>query len=503
MVLLPAVALALAAVLYSLSQEHVYQARAQVLLSSEDPVERVLPSRAERQNADELDRNSASQAEVAESPALVRKVLRRAGARADGVAGLLDDTEVEAQPGSDLLTFTVEDESRARARALANIYAAEYIRFRKREWDASVAAALSQVDARLAELAEQPPDSPLVAELNEARRRLETVAALRRTGASLVEGAREAEQVQPRPVRNGLIGLAVGLALGIALAFTRNLLDRRVRSAEAVAAALDLPLFARLPGRGRRRSSELPLVHEPEGPRADAYRTLMYRLEIANRGRRAQVIMVTSAVQEEGKTTTAANLALAFARAGERCALVELDLWRPALSRLLGMDSPVGLSDILLERTTLGHVLVRADLAGAEPGEGGGNGAGPLAGALHVLPAGAVPAHPSDLIGLPALTDVIAALRVREDVVILDAPPLAQGGDGIALAAKADALLIVSRLGSVRREALTELRRRLDEIPTPALGVAVTDAERDDLDRWSRYYRAEPAIAPDEAIRVG
>ena len=108
------------------------------------------------------------------------------------------------------------------------------------------------------------------------------------------------------------------------------------------------------------------------------------------------------------------------------------------------------------------------------------------------------PSHPSDLIALPALTDILASLRVREDMVIVDAPPLVQGGDGIALAAKADALLIVTRLAGVHRDGLKELRRRLQDIPVPAIGVAVTDAERDDSDRWRRYYRADPLPQPDK-----
>ena len=84
-------------------------------------------------------------------------------------------------------------------------------------------------------------------------------------------------------------------------------------------------------------------MHEPDGPEADGYRTLMYRLQMANAERRAQVILVTSAVEGEGKTTTAANLALALARAGHRTALVELDLWRPALHRVFGFKTRLGL----------------------------------------------------------------------------------------------------------------------------------------------------------------
>ena len=301
-------------------------------------------------------------------------------------------------------------------------------------------------------------------------------------------------------MRNTLIGLLLGLVLGLALAALRDVFDRRVRSADDVASTLGLALLARLPGRElkRRGVSRLPLADDPDGPRADAYRTLMYRLQMFTAERRAQVVMVTSAVEGEGKTTTAANLALALARAGHSTVLVELDLWRPSLHRLFGFKSRAGLAEVLTGRTSIGAVMVRAD-AGRVLAESGQNGGDPALARLQVLPAGVSPSHPSDLIALPSLGFAMASLRSQFEIVIVDAPPLVQGGDGISLAGHADALLIVTKLAGVRREGLQELRRRLAAIPVPAIGVAVTDAERDDSDRWRRYYRADPVAAPGEA----
>ena len=299
----------------------------------------------------------------------------------------------------------------------------------------------------------------------------------------VVRRADEAEKVHPRPVRNTAIGLALGLVLGVALAFVRDLFDRRVRSADEAASLVGLPLLARLPGATikRRGASRLPLVHEPDGPEADGYRTLMYRLQMANAERRAQVILVTSAVEGEGKTTTSANLALALARAGHNTALVELDLWRPALHRVFGFTSRLGLTDVLLGRSSVDAALVRADSGPVVGRAGGGNGGDPGVGSLAVLPAGHSPSHPSDLIALPTLPDVLASLRVRYETVILDAPPLVQGGDGIALAAMADAVLVVTRLGGVHRDGLLGASPPFAGHPVPAIGLAVTDAELDEL----------------------
>jgi capsular exopolysaccharide synthesis family protein len=491
----------LAVLAFTLTQDELYRGEAQVLLNSKDAVDPVLGLSSRSQSAEELDRDAATQAEVAKGPDLARRVLRRAGAGGRDWEGLVDDTEVGSRAGSDLLTFKVTDPLPARARELANAYADEYVRYRARLQAQAIDEARVDVERRLNRLG-PGADGTTAERLRQALGELETVGALQATGAAVVRRADEAEQVQPKPVRNAAIGVFLGLLLGVALAFVRDLFDRRVRSADEAASLLGLPLLARLPGRGLRKrgSSRLPLVHEPDGPEADGYRTLMYRIQMVNTEHRAQVIMVSSAVEGEGKTTTAANLALALARSGRATALVELDLWRPALHRVFGFKTRTGLSDVLLGRAGIAEALVPADAGGIAGGTV--NGGDPGASRLRVLPAGSSPSHPSDLIALPALDDVIASLRVREEVVILDAPPLVQGGDGIALAAKADALLIVTRLGTVRREGLQELRRRLADMPVPTLGVAVTDAELDTSDRWRRYYRAEPVAGPPKA-KVG
>jgi receptor protein-tyrosine kinase len=490
----------LAVLALTLTQSELYQGEAQVLLNTEDATEQVLGSVSGRRSADELDRDAATQAEVASTPELAARVLRKVGANGQTPEELLDNTDVRARSGSDILTFRVNDPEPARARRLANAYASEYVLYRARLGAESIAEAQLDVQRRLDNLG-PGAGGRLAEQLRGTLRRLETVAALQGAGVTRVRRADEAEKVRPRPVRNTAIGVALGLLLGVALAFVRDLFDRRVRSADEAASLVGLPLLARLPGRTikRRGSSRLPLVHEPDGPEADGYRTLMYRLQMANVERRAQVILVTSAVEGEGKTTTSANLALALARAGHNTALVELDLWRPALHRVFGFTSRLGLTDVLLGRSSVDAALVRADSGPVVGRAGGGNGADPGVGSLAVLPAGHSPSHPSDLIALPTLPDVLASLRVRYETVILDSPPLVQGGDGIALAAMADAVLVVTRLGGVHRDGLLELRRRLQGIPVPAVGLAVTDAELDSSDRWRRYYRADPVVGQDRA----
>ena len=133
--------------------------------------------------------------------------------------------------------------------------------------------------------------------------------------------------------------------LGIGLAFLREALDTRVRSADEVGEKLGLPLLARVPEPPRklRNSNRLVMQADPHGAQAEAFRTLRTNIEFVNLDVHARTIMITSAIQSEGKSTTAANLAIAFARMGKRVALVDLDLRRPFLDKFFDFGDRPGL----------------------------------------------------------------------------------------------------------------------------------------------------------------
>src|SRR5262249_8910325 len=156
--------------------------------------------------------------------------------------------------------------------------------------------------------------------------------------------------VQPRPVRNGIIGFALGALLGIAFAFLREALDTRVRSASEVAARLGVPLLGRVPAppRAIRTSDKLVIVEEPAGSRSEPFRVLRTNLQFVDIDRGSRVIMVTSALSGEGKSTTAANLAVALAQAGKHVVLVDLDLRRPFIDRFFSLTGQPGLTSVAL-----------------------------------------------------------------------------------------------------------------------------------------------------------
>jgi tyrosine-protein kinase len=202
--------------------------------------------------------------------------------------------------------------------------------------------------------------------------------------------------------------------------------------------------------------------------------------------------MVTSAVQQEGKSTTIANLAVALARAGRRVVLVDLDLRRPFLDRFFQLDGP-GVTQVALKHATLDRALATIAItdANAETRNGNGNGhSKPIKGVLEVLPAGPIPPDPGEFVATPALAGILEELRDRFDVVLIDAPPALAVGDAMTLSAKVDALVVVTRVKTVRRQMMNELGRLLGTVPTDVLGFVLTgaDAEEGHTDRIGYGY---------------
>ena len=235
--------------------------------------------------------------------------------------------------------------------------------------------------------------------------------------------------VSPRPERTITLAVLLGLLLGAGAAALREMLDTTVKSPDALAGLTDAPVLGVVPfDPGARRQ---PLVADAtHSARAEAFRQLRTNLQFADVDHPVRVVAVTSAVPEEGKSTTAVNLALAFAEAGGRVLLIEGDLRRPRVADYLGIEGAAGLSNVLAGQVAVDDVL--------QPwGDKG----------LTVLPSGVIPPNPSELLGSDAMATLLGEQRKRFDMIIIDTPPLLPVTDGAVVSVKVDGAILVARSG--------------------------------------------------------
>jgi len=364
------------------------------------------------------------------------------GLTADEVRGRIA-ARVEAD--TVLLSATVTDGDQARALKLTEALAAHFV--------------------KLVQTIETPPgakDAPIKIEV--------------------VGGPRlNAEPVSPRPVRNLTLAGLFGLVLGAGLSVLRGLTDTTFRDGEALQQATSAPLLGAIPYDGQARSDPLIVGSAAQSARAEAMRKLRTNLRFVDAQQPARVIAVTSAVQAEGKSTLACNLAITLAEAGWQVLLVDADLRRPRVATYLGLKSGAGLTDVLIGEVAVEDVL--------QPwGDK----------SLLVLPGGSVPPNPSELLGSKAMADLLLSLRELTDIVIIDTPPLLAFTDGVVVAVQADGALLVARQGKTPSAQTAAAAQALHAVAARVLGCVLNMSKENkvDVDQYKAYRRGAPVDAP-------
>lgn len=277
-----------------------------------------------------------------------------------------------------------------------------------------------------------------------------------------VEAARvPTSTAEPNTIFNmGLFG-AIGLALAAIFAFIREFNDDRFYSLEEVSGVLPLPILGTISRMGpdKHPEGEKPYVLEkPRSPITEAFRSLRGNLDFSNNGQPIKALLVSSPSVAEGKTTLAVNLALVYAQAKKRVVLIDADLRRPTIHRVLGLSNHAGLSDLLSGDITLGRAL--------QPS---------MHERLSVITSGNLPLAPAETLESEQLNKMMVDLRAYADIIIIDGPP-ALLADAAILAKQVDGVLMVVQLKQTKAEEALLMLEQFKRAGTQVFGIAVNRA---------------------------
>lgn len=266
------------------------------------------------------------------------------------------------------------------------------------------------------------------------------------------------------PLRNTLAGLAVGIVLGIALAFLREYLDDSVKTKEDVESATGLTavgLIPVLPEWKRRDAATLISNLAPRSPAAEAYRTVRTSVEFLSLDQPIGSIQVTSALASEGKTTTLANLAVTFARAGQRVIILCCDLRRPRVHEFYGLSNRVGFTSVLLGDAPTGAAIQQADRELP----------------IGLVASGPLPPNPAELLASRRAVEVIEDLDNRCDLLLIDSPPVLPVTDALVISGLVDAVLVVANSGTSTKRGMRRTTELLRQVDAPLIGTILNGVQ--------------------------
>lgn len=406
----------LAAVAYSLLTTPLYQASTRLYVSTSAG-----SSAADLYQGNRLSQERVlSYTQLLTGETLAQRTIDKLGVNISA-ATLQSRVTATAKPDTVLIDVSVLDESPVRARDIANALSDEFV------------VLVSELETP------KPGATPDARVVVEQRASIPSKPAI------------------PKTARNIAVGLGFGVLAGVGLAILRDTLDNTVKDRQTVEEIANVGLVGTIP-LDKARRVEAPISFDSENSAiAEAFRKLRTNLQFLAVDNPPRVIVVTSSAPNEGKSTTAINIALALAETDHDVVLVDADMRRPSLDRYLGLVGSAGFSTVLSGGASLSEVLQQSKFP-----------------RLTVLTAGAVPPNPSELLGSLAAKNVLNELRTKFDYVIVDSSPLLAVTDGAILAANSDGALIMARFGQTKREQLAHAVGNLEAVGATLLGAVFT-----------------------------
>ncbi|MGP5415075.1 polysaccharide biosynthesis tyrosine autokinase [Brachybacterium paraconglomeratum] len=260
----------------------------------------------------------------------------------------------------------------------------------------------------------------------------------------------------PNIVRNALLGIVLALLAGIGTALVRSLLNTRVRTIEDLQGGTDRIVLGAIPASRSGEDASRILVQNPYSVASESYRELRTNLQFVKLVENRRSVLVTSSLPGEGKSTATVNLAHVLAMSGARVLLVDADLRSPSVHRILGLEGDAGLTTVLIGQAQLEEVTQFAGIDG-----------------LDVITSGAIPPNPSELLGSPAMEDLLEQASNHYDVVLVDAPPLLAVTDAAVLSQAVGGVLVVAQSDRVRRAEFERALAKLETVDANVVGLVL------------------------------
>lgn len=277
-----------------------------------------------------------------------------------------------------------------------------------------------------------------------------------------------------------LIGLLMGFAAAVAVATARSLFDTKIRGEGEVSRVSDAPILGGIAFDDDATKKPLLTQAGHQSPRAESFRQIRTNMRFANIDNVSSTTLVTSSMPGEGKSTTATNLAIALAEAGQRVVLVDADLRRPSVAKYLGLEGNAGLTTALVGAARVDDLL---QPWGQDE--------------LYVLTSGEIPPNPSELLGSDAMSQLLDCLSASFDAVILDAPPLIPVTDAAVMAQKVGSVVMVVGAGRIRTQDLAKSLGALELVDAKVGGIILNmlPTKGPDAYAYSYYsYESDPKM---------
>lgn len=292
--------------------------------------------------------------------------------------------------------------------------------------------------------------------------------------------------ISPNVRLNVMLGFLAGLLAGLGLVALRAVLDTRIRGEADLRRLTDAPVLGGISFDSDATKKPLLTQTAPQSPRAESFRQLRTNLQFAHVSHESKTVLMTSSLPGEGKSTTATNLAIALAQAGQTVALVDADLRRPMIAEYLGLERGAGLTTALIGKAELNDLL--------QPW-GSDN--------LYVLTSGQVPPNPSELLGSDKMKQLISRLESAFDAVIIDAPPLLPVTDAAVLAQQVGGVVLVVGSQKVRTTDVEKSLAALEMVEADLLGVVLNRLPSKGPDAYAYSYYSYESHEASAVVRQG